>query len=121
MIGLKGSYELWKPTKYLTVKTNGEADWGPAIGYNIDHHRLRGGDRITVEKTSGNAAYFSLGLDLEVWKTVTAGIKMDYLRINTYGTHTMTNVPQHVDETWSDGVRVWSDQTSITVHLSYSF
>ena len=120
-LGLRGSWDALKMGKYAKLKLNGEADWGPVLGYNEDHHLQRSGDRFTYEKTSGNALYFSLGVDVVLAKDITAGISMDYLWIRTTGYHRMSNVPLHQDATWQDGVRVWSDQTSLKAHVSYAF
>ena len=118
-IGLRGVYDGFKIGKQITIKTTGEADWGPVLGYNEDHHLLRG-ERFTYENTIGSSLYFSTGVDMVFAKTITAGIKMDYLCIRTRGVHKMSDVP-NVDETWPDGVKVWSDQTSLTAHVSYAF
>jgi outer membrane protease len=120
-IGLKGSYDGFKIGKYIDIKLYGEADWGPALGYNEDHHLLREGDRFTYEKTSGSGLYFAAGLDIVMAKTITAGITIDYLWIRTTGVHRHSNIPLAEDLTWPDGVRVWSDQTSLVARLSYAF
>lgn len=121
LIGLRGSYELLRLGKNLMLKINGEADWGPVLGYNQDYHVQREGSRFTYEKTSGNALYFSAGLDMIIAKDITAGLKMDYMWIRTTGVHRMSNIPLGQDQTWPDGVKVWSDQTSLTAHISYAF
>ena len=118
-IGLRGVYDGFKIGKYITIKAHGEADWGPALGYNEDHHLLKG-YRFTYEDTLGDSLYFSTGLDMVFAKTITAGISMDYLCIRTRGVHKMSWVPI-ADQTWPDGVKVWSDQTSLTAHVSYAF
>lgn len=120
-IGLKGVYDGFKIGKHINIKAHGEADWGPVLGYNEDHHLLREGDRFTYEKTSGNSLYFAGGLDLVVAKTITIGITMDYLFIRSTGVHRFSNIPEQTDQTWSDGVRVWSDQTSLIARMGYSF
>jgi outer membrane protease len=124
MIGLRGSYGL-DLNKYVTIKLKGEADWGPALGYNEDRHLLRG-NRITFENTSGGALYFLTGLDMIVSKTITLGIGIDYLRIRTSGTHKLWDLDPAdgsapVDRSWSDGVHAWSDQLGLMARLSYAF
>jgi len=119
-IGFKGIYDGLKIGKYITIKAHGEADWGPALGYNEDHHLLRSGNRFTYESTWGNSLYFLTGLDMVIARTFTVGLSMDYLWIRTTGVHKFSNIP-NTDETWRDGVRVWSDQTSLTAHVSYAF
>ena len=119
MIGLRGSYSK-DLNKYVTIKLKGEADWGPALGYNEDHHILRG-DRFTYEHTSGSSLYFLTGLDMIVSKTITLGIGVDYLWIRTSGTHKWWDPSVPADRSWSDGVHVWSDQLGLTAHVSYAF
>lgn len=118
-IGVRGVYDGFKIGKYITIKATGEADWGPVVGHNEDHHLLRG-ERFTYEDTIGSSLYFSSGLAMVFAKTVTASITMDYLCIRTRGVHKWSVVP-NTDETWPDGVKVWSDQTSLTAHVSYAF
>lgn len=119
MIGLRGSYSK-NLNKNVTIKLRGEADWGPAVGYNEDHHLLRG-NRFTYEKTSGQALYFSTGLDMTVSKTITMGVGIDYLQIRTSGIHRWWDTAEAADQCWSDGVKAWSDQFGLSTHISYAF
>ncbi len=119
MIGARGAYSV-HINKHVSVKLKTEADWGPAFGYNVDHHILRG-DRWTYEKTSGNSLYFLTGLDMTVAKTVTIGVGVDYLWIRTSGTHRWRDPTYGVDQSWSDGVNAWSDQLGLSAHASYAF
>ncbi len=119
MFGLRGSYSL-KLNKNMTVKLKGEADFGPAFGYNEDHHLLRG-ERRTYEKTSGSAFYFLTGMDMIVAKTITMGVGIDYLGIRTSGTHRWWDPAEGADQSWSDGVYAWSDQLGFSAHVSYAF
>jgi outer membrane protease len=120
-IGLKGSYDGFKINKYMTIKISGEADWGPALGYYKDHHLLRTGNLIAYCKSSGSSLYFATGVDMIIAKTITAGITMDYLWIRTTGVTRHTNFLMGEDLMWSDGVKTWSDQTSLMAHVSYAF
>ncbi len=119
MIGLRGAYSR-DLNKHITIKLKGEADWGPAFGYNEDHHLLRG-NRFTYERTSGAALYFLTGLDMTVSKAVTLGVGVDYLWIRTSGTHRWWDPDDSADQSWSDGVKAWSDQLGLSAHLSYAF
>jgi len=121
MIGLRGSCDVLKPTRDIKIRARGEADWGPAVGYNEDHHLRREGNMFIREKTAGNALYFMLGVDMVFWNTLTVGFTMDYLWIRTLGIHKWINEPLGVNQCWSDGVKVWSDQTSLMMHASYAF
>lgn len=120
MIGLRGSYNL-KLNKYVMIKIKGEADWGPALGYNVDHHMQREGDLWGYINSSGNALYFLTGLDMTVSKTITIGVGVDYLRIRTSGIIHDVNTPEGVDQWWSDDVKSYSDQLGLTAHISYAF
>ena len=119
-IGLRGVYDGFKIGKYITIKTKGEADWGPVIGYSEDNHLLR--DLFGYIRSTGNSFYFSTGLDMVFAKTITAGVSMDYLCIRSFGTQHDRDLGHGGVESWEDyGVRVWSDQTSLTAHVSYAF
>lgn len=119
LIGLRGSYNF-NINKNMTVKLKGEADWGPALGYNEDHHILRG-DRWTYENTLGNALYLLTGLDMTISKTITIGVGINYLWIRTSGAHRWWDPADNADYSWTDGVHVWSDQLGLTAHASYAF
>ena len=120
MIGLRGSYGL-ELNKYMTVKIKGEADWGPVLGYNEDHHLQREGDLWGYINSSGNALYFLTGLDMTVSKTITIGMDVDYLWIRTSGSIHDVNAPEGRDLWWSDDVKAWSDQLGLKVRASYAF
>lgn len=119
MIGMRGSYSV-QVGKNVAVKIKGEADWGPALGYNKDHH-VRRGDRKTYENTMGNALYFLAGLDMVIAKSFTIGVGVDYMFIRTSGTHKWWDPDEPADMSWKDGVSVWSDQLGLTMHASYAF
>jgi len=119
MIGLKGAYTR-NLNKNVEIKLKGEAAWGPALGFNRDHHILRG-DRFTYEKTFGTSLYFSTGMDMTVSKTVTLGVGIDYLGIRTSGIHRWWDPAVGGDSAWSDGVYVWSDQLGLSAHIAYAF
>ncbi|MBN2453346.1 MAG: omptin family outer membrane protease [Candidatus Omnitrophica bacterium] len=122
LVGLRGSCDLMKPCKYITVRLRGEADWGPALTYYEDHHLLREGDLFAYGKGQGNTLYFLAGLEMVLAKTVTIGIDMDYLSFRTTRATTwQINVPLHEDQSWRNGVKMWSDQTSLIAHVSCAF
>ena len=122
LIGLRGSCDLVKPSKYITIRLRGEADWGPALAYYEDHHLIRQGDMFSACKGRGNAIYFLTGIEMVFAKSVTFGISMDYTQIKTTtATVTHWNIPMHENESWDEGVKMWSDQTSLTAHVTYTF
>lgn len=120
MIGLRESCDLAKLNKYLTIKARGEADWGPALGYNQDHH-LRRPDLWGYINSMGNALYFSAGLDMVVSKTITVGVTVDYTWIRTSGEEHQYNDVKSEDLRWTDYVHSYSDQLSLIAHVSYAF
>jgi outer membrane protease len=91
-IGLRGSYRL-ELNKYIALKTQGEADWGPVVGFNEDHHLQREGNLYGYITSSGNSLYFSTGLEIIIANTVAAGITMDYSWIRTTGEIRHYNAP----------------------------
>ena len=121
MIGLRGSYEIPQVFKNIALKLSGEAEWGPALGYNEDHHLQRTGALYGFIKSSGNALYFSTGVDMVISKSFSVGVLIDYLWIRTDGVLHHSNVPLKQDSTSSDGMRSWSDQTSLIARASYAF
>lgn len=119
-IGLRGVYDGLKIGKYIAIKVKGEADWGPVLGYSEDNHLLR--DLFGYIRSTGNSFYFSSGLDMVFAKTITAGISMDYLCIRSFGIQHDRDLGHGGVEGWDDyGVKTWSDQTSLTAHVSYAF
>lgn len=119
-IGLRGAYDGIKIGKHITIKLRGEADWGPVLGYSEDNHLLR--NLFGYIRSTGNSFYFASGLDMVFAKTITAGISMDYLCIRSFGIQHDRDLGHGGIESWDDfGVKVWSDQTTITAHVSYAF
>ncbi len=118
-IGARVGYE-WKNIPWLyRIKLLTQLDWSYVEGDNWDHHLLRAGKRITEEETSGDAWHAALSAILGLTKNLDLGIEADYLKIETTGTHTLSNFDQSLR--WSDGVKVWSEQYGITVKLGYRF
>jgi hypothetical protein len=97
----------------------GQADMGPVWGYNLDRHLLRGGDRATREYTQGLAWHTSLGLELGLTEHLSLGVEGDYLGMETTGVHKLTFYD--LGFRFSNGVRAWSQQSSISVKLTYGF
>lgn len=120
-IGVRAVCDLPKPTKYMELKLHGEADWGPAYGYNEDFHLQRRGNLISHIASRGNSLYFLVGMDMEISKTIKIGTDIDYTWIRTSGVIRDENHPLNSDYTSSYGVNVWSDQLSLMMHISYEF
>lgn len=119
-IGLRGTY-THDLNKHLAVKVRGEADWGPAVGFNEDQHLVRPGIMVGYIKSSGNSLYFSTALEMVIIKTITLGIGMDYSFIRTTGETRHYNGPTGENSKWPDGVKAWSDQTGLNAYVSYAF
>jgi hypothetical protein len=96
-----------------------QADWANAQAYNVDHHLLREGDRYTMERTHGDSWHVALTAEAPITKHISIGCQVDYLQIRTRGTHHWLNEPLDQDETWDNGVRVWSDQTWLTAFVGF--
>lgn len=119
-IGMRGTctHDI---TKQISIKISGEADWGPAVGFNEDHHLLRDGDLFGYIKSSGNSLYFLVGFDMVIAKSFTFGVDMDYAYVRTNGETRHYNGPTGENYKWTDGVKAWSDQTSLIGRVSYAF
>ncbi len=117
-LGLRFGYQ-WTSLPYLHhVKLQTQADWSYVRGNNLDRHLLRG-DRVTLEDTTGDAWHGSLGVLIGLTQNVELGLTADYLFIQTSGTHTWRE--QGFNESWSNGVKVWSEQLGLQVKLGYRF
>ena len=89
--------------------------------HNQDHHLLREGRRFTYEDTIGDAWHASLGVRVGILENLTAGLELEHLRIHTTGSHRLENQPYGVDFIVTNGVTVWSEQTSLMLTLDYKF
>jgi hypothetical protein len=98
-----------------------QADGGPTAGYNIDHHLLREGDRFTMEETRGGAWHVGFMAEARVTGRFSVGFQADHMGIRTTGTHRLLNEPEGYDVTWDNGVKVKSDQTTLTAFVRYRF
>jgi hypothetical protein len=98
-----------------------QGDWGYTHAYNIDHHLVREGDRYTMERTQGDCWHVAATVEALVTNRFSLGAQFDHLQISTTGTHHFLNDPYGIDETWDNGVRVWSKQTWITGFLRFRF
>ena len=112
--------EWWCLGRPVALKFQG--DWSGTWGYNVDHHLLRsGGDRYTMEGTSGGATHLALIAEIPVMQNIIVGIQADHLAIHTTGWHRMYWPSQGADLKWTNGVEVNSSQTSITAFLRACF
>jgi len=120
-LGLRMSYDLGRHVRVSRLKLQGQLDWANIQGDNKDRHLLRQGNRWTYEKTSGTAWHASLGIKHGLTKNINAGLEMEYLRIHTTGSHQWVHDVGNANESWVNGVSVWSEQMSVMINLEYLF
>jgi hypothetical protein len=120
-LGMKAGYDLGKPFKLQSMILQGQLDWAYIEGSNQDHHLLRAGNRFTYESTTGDAWHAFLGLKMGLTTNINVGMELDYLKIQTTGTHRLVNNTFNVDMSLSNGVKVWSEQISLMLNLEYRF
>lgn len=121
ILGLRFGYEWHRLGWLYSMKLNTQLDWSYVTGYNLDHHLLRDGNRLTEEKTSGDGWHASMGLLMGLSPRVNLGIEADYLSIQTTGTHTLRNDPYGILFSFKHGVKAWSEQYGITVKMGLRF
>ncbi len=119
--GLKTTFELGKPFHLTRLAFTMQGDWAYVAGSNEDHHLLRTGNRITREKTTGDAWHALVNLKIGFTQNLSANIGAEYLRIKSTGSHNLTNNLFGIDFTFDHGVKVWSEQWSVSTGLEYRF
>lgn len=121
-LGMRMTYELGRRLKEAPrVKVFMQLDWAYVDGNNEDRHLLRVGDRRTYENTRGDAWHALLGLKVGLTDNVNATLALDHLKIHTTGSHRLVNSAFDIDFSFDHGVKVWSQQTSVTVNVAYFF
>ncbi len=119
--GIRANMDLAKLTGVPFLRLLAQFDWAYAEGQNEDNHLIRAGRRFTYEDTYGHAWHGLIGLKKGLWKNCTLGLDIDYLTISTTGSHRLLNRPMDIDMSFSNGVKVWSDQASLSLTLEYRF
>lgn len=122
-LGIKAVYDMEKHIRFPRLKVICQLDWAYVDGNNSDEHLLRGdgGSRMTYEKTRGGALHASVGLKVGLTENVSAGFEMDYIRIHSTGSHQLQHDVYGIDQSWDNGVKVWSDQAALMMNLEYRF
>jgi hypothetical protein len=105
----------------IPIDVSFQVDGGPSAGYNVDHHLLRLGDRYTMEETHGGAWHVGFMAEAHLTGQFSVGFQADHIGIRTTGTHRWRNEPFGIDERWSNGVIVKSDQSTLTAFVRYQF
>lgn len=125
-LGLRADYDIGRHLGIPRLRLQGQCDWARVDGKNEDQHLTYlqlGIKRFTYENTSGHAWHGALALKYGFTPAWSAKLEADYLKIKTTGSHLW-----HVDngfsvqeQSWENGVKVWSEQLSINLGLEYAF
>lgn len=102
------------------VRLTFQTDWAYTVGYNIDHHLIRTGNRYTIENTYGDTWHTALTAEAPLRTWLSLGCQVDYSVTRTTGSHRLLNMPLDEDLAWTNGVRVWSEQTWLTAFIRIS-
>ena len=120
-MGIRSNIDIGQFTNISSLRLLLQLDWAYVEGSNEDHHLLRTGNRYTYESTYGDAWHASIGLKKGLTDNLILGFELDYLRISTTGSHRLVNDSFGIDFGFSHGVKVWSDQSNISLSLEYKF
>jgi len=120
-VGIKLAYDMERHTGTAPVRFFGQVDWAAVEGHNSDHHLLRAGNRWTYEDTRGYAWHGSFGFKAGLTANLHAGLEFEYLWIETTGSHRMEVYDSGMSFSFDHGVKVWSQQKSVTLSLEYRF
>ena len=120
-LGMRTACDLGRLVRVRPMRLLVQADWAYVDGNNEDRHLWRAGNRMTYEKTSGSARHASVGLEVDLTKRLRLGIDVDHLRTETTGTHRLVNDLFQIDFGFDNGVKVWSEQMSLTGSVGYKF
>lgn len=119
--GFKTGFDLGRPFRLSRLNLNMQFDWAYVYADNEDYHILKPGHRLTYDTTTGNAWHTSVNLKIGLTQNLNANIGAEYLYIKSTGTHRLLNEPFGIDFKFSHGVKVWSEQKSVTLGLEYTF
>ena len=122
-LGIKAVYNMEKHIRFPRLKVICQLDWAYVDGNNSDEHLIRGdgGARMTYDRTRGGALHASVGLKIGLTENVSAGFEMDYIRIRSTGSHQWQHDVYGIDQSWDNGVKVWSDQAALMMNVEYRF
>jgi len=120
-IGVRSGIDVGKYLGVSDLKLTTQLDWAYVEGSNEDKHMLREPDRFTYEDTYGHAWHASIGLKKGLSKNLFLSMDFDYLQIDTTGSHRWSVHSEGIDQSWGNGVKVWSEQKSISLSLEYQF
>jgi len=103
------------------VRLTFQGDWADIRAYNSDHHLLREGIFIIKQNTQGDAWHVGVTGEIFFTDQFTVGVEGEYTQIRTSGSHHFINQPLAIDQTWTRGVHVWSNQTAVTFFMRLRF
>jgi outer membrane protease len=120
-LGFKLDYRWEAPgAAFRWVSTKMQADWAHVTADNEDHHLLRG-RRFTYESTYGEGWHLLTGLEFGLTRQLSASLEADWLTIRTTGSHRLEHADLGISFQFDHGVKVWSEQTSLTLGIKYVF
>lgn len=120
-VGFKAGFDMGKPFHLSRLKLLTQVDWVYVDANNEDYHLLRAGKRMTYDETTGDAWHALVNLKIGLTQNLNANVGAEYLRITTTGSHRLVDEPSGIDFRWKNGVKVWSEQISMTMSLEYLF
>lgn len=120
--GLRLGYTWDRPPLLRWIRFDAQGDWSYVEGGNLDKHLLRG-NRTTRERTVGHAWHATAGVTLGLTARLGLGLEWEYLSLTSTGSHRWKQVSGDsvMAMSWSHGVRVWSEQSSLSLKLDYRF
>lgn len=118
--GVRLGYTFRNPPLIHQLKLYTQLDWRYVRGRNIDRHLWREPNRISKENTSGEGWHAIVGAMWPLSESLDLKFEFEYLRIKTTGSHKLASdwIETWV---WRNGVKVWSEQRSFNLTLSYHF
>lgn len=120
-IGLRSDIDAGRFIDVSGLNLLMQLDWAYVEAQNVDHHLLRAGRRFTYDDTNGQAWHAAIRLKKALYESLSLNVEAEYLRIDTTGSHRLVNAPMDIDDSFSNGVKVWSEQASISLSLEYRF
>ncbi|MCG6536599.1 MAG: hypothetical protein L7F78_18295, partial [Syntrophales bacterium LBB04] len=120
-LGVRSNIDLGQFAKISNLKLLLQVDWAYVDGLNEDQHLHREGRRLTYDYTNGYGWHGVMALKKGLVRNLTLGLEVEYLSIYTTGSHRLVNSPLGIDISLTNGVKVWSDQASLSLNLEYRF
>lgn len=97
-----------------------QGDWGDVNAFNVDYHLLREPGRRSSEKTHGGLYHLGITAEMPLYRRLSVGVQADYTKLRTQGEHHLYVPTEGINEAWTNGVVVSSEQTALTVFFKLS-